>query len=143
MIGSGSSIDKLFYNAFQWMKLPTYRLMLVQSPLYSFNGEVVVFEGIITLPVTLGIAFRYLNLMIDFIVVKVPLAYNMILCRPCIRMAKVVLSTYHLVMKFPIEASAREVRGNQVMARKCYFTAIKGKQKAKEMFTASLHNFAK
>lgn len=39
-------------------------------------------EGIITLPMTLGTNPRHLNLKIDFIVVKVLSAYNMILGRP-------------------------------------------------------------
>lgn len=58
------------------------------------------------------------------------------------RMAKVVLSTYHLVIKFPTKEGIEEVRGNQLMARECYFVVIKGKQKAKEMFKVSLDNLA-
>lgn len=86
---------------------------------------------------TLEIAYKLLNLMIDFIVVKVTLRYNMILTRLCMRMAKVVLSTYHLVMKFLIEAGIRKVRGNHVMTKECYFAVIKEKQKAKEMLIVS------
>lgn len=67
---------------------------------------------VITLPMTLGTSSGHLNLMIDFIVVKFPLTYNMILGRPCMRMVRAVLSTYHLVMKFPIETSIGEVRRN-------------------------------
>lgn len=80
--------------------------------MYGFNGDVVMPVGVISLLVTLGTAPKYLNLMLDFLIVKVPLAYNVILRRLCIRMAKVVLSTYHLVMKLPIEVGIREVKGN-------------------------------
>lgn len=43
-------------------------------------------------------------------------------------------------MKFPTNARIREVRGNHIMAREFYLTAVKGKQKAKEIFTISLDN---
>lgn len=59
------------------------------------------------------------------------------------RMVKAILSTYHLVMKFLIEAKIGEVRGNQIMARECYLEAARGKQKAEETFSASMDNTAK
>lgn len=58
------------------MKLQIDRLTLMKSTLYGFNGEVVVLEGIITLLIILGIFPRHFNLIIDFMVVKVPSAYN-------------------------------------------------------------------
>lgn len=101
--------------------------MLVPCLLYGFNGEDVMPKGVITLPTNLGIAPRHFNLMIDLMVVKVPSTCNMILSHPYIKMARVVLSMYYLVMKFPTEAKIREVRGNQVMIRESYFAAIKRK----------------
>lgn len=80
--------------------------------------------------------------MIDFLVIKVPSAYNVIIGRPCIRMAKVDLSTYHLVVKFLIEGEIGEVRENWLMARDSYFVTVSVKQKAKETFTISLDNLA-
>lgn len=74
------------------MKLPNDKLMPVQSPLYGFNGEIVVHERIIILPMMLGTPLCHLNPMFNFMVVKVPFAYNMILGRQCMRMTNVVLS---------------------------------------------------
>lgn len=54
------------------MKLPANKLMPIYSPLYKFNGEVVIHEGIITLLIALESFAKHLNLMIDFMVVKVP-----------------------------------------------------------------------
>lgn len=68
---------------------------------------------------------------VDFLVVKVPLAYNMILGYPSMKMAKVVLSIYHLMMKFLTELGIEEVRRNQLMAREYYFVVTKRKQKEK------------
>lgn len=63
----------------------------------------------------------------------VPSTYNMILGKPFMRMAKLVLLTYHLVMKFSTEVGIGEVRGNQIMARECYLVAVRGKQKLKRL----------
>lgn len=89
------------------------------------------FMGVISFLITLGTSPSHLNLIIDFLVIKVPAGYNVILRRPCMRMAKAVMSTYHLVMKFHTEEGIKEVRGNQLIARECYFATMKGKQKAK------------
>lgn len=74
---------------------------------------------------TLGIARRYLNLMVDFMVVKVPSSYNMILGRILMRTKKVVLLTYHLVLKFPTEEEVGEVRGDQIMTHEYYLAPIR------------------
>lgn len=87
------------------MKLLVDRVMPIQSPLYSFNGEVIMPKGVITLHVTLGMTPKHLNLIIDFMVFKVSSAYNMMFSRPCMRMEKAILSTYHLVIKFLTKSS--------------------------------------
>lgn len=96
------------------MKLITNILMPIQSLYYGFNGEAVLPKRIITLPLMLGTPPHHLNLMIDFIVVKVSFSHNMIMDRPCIRMTKVVVSSCQLVMKF-------------VREFECYLATIKGK----------------
>lgn len=127
MIDSGNSIDILFYDVFKRIKLLDNRLKPAQSYLYGFIGEAVVPKGVITLSIMLGISPYHLNLMIDFIVVKVPSEYNMSLGRQFMRIAKEVLSTYHLVMKFPTKKGIGEVRSNQIIARKCYLAVVRGK----------------
>lgn len=93
IVDSESFTDMLFYDAFKIVKLLANRLMPVHSPLYGFNGEAIVPKGIITLPMTLGTMPKHLNLMIDFMVIKVPSVYKMVLGRLYMRMEKVVLST--------------------------------------------------
>lgn len=69
MVDSGSASNILFYNAFERIKLPNEKLMIVQCPFRGFNGEPVMPEGFITLLITLGVKPKHLNLMIDFLVV--------------------------------------------------------------------------
>ena len=47
-------------------------------------------------------------------------AYNAILGRLTLNSWKAVTSTYHLMIKFPIDYGVGELRGNQMAARKCY-----------------------
>ncbi|KAJ0962231.1 hypothetical protein J5N97_030059 [Dioscorea zingiberensis] len=54
-------------------------------------------------------------------------SYNVILGRPTLNALKAVISTYHLLLKFPTESGSGEVRGDQPLARQCYIATLKGK----------------
>ncbi|KAK3010068.1 hypothetical protein RJ639_012640 [Escallonia herrerae] len=132
LIDNRSSTEVLFYNAFKKMNIPTDRLRKMDTPLYGFSNHPVSVEGIIALPVTIGTPQAQANFMLDFVVVKVPLAYNAILGRPALNQLQAVVSTYHLKMKFPTEHGIREVKGDQTIARQCYVTSYRPK-KAKKL----------
>ena len=51
-------------------------------------------------------------------------AYNAILKRPTLNSWKAVTSTYHLMIKFPIEYKVGDVRGDQVVTRECYIAML-------------------
>ena len=57
-------------------------------------------EGAITLPVTVGTKPYQKTLRLTFLVVKVPSTYNAILRHPSLNAFRVLVSTYHLLMKF-------------------------------------------
>ncbi|KAK3012486.1 hypothetical protein RJ639_007937 [Escallonia herrerae] len=62
----------------------------MDSPLYGFFNHSVDVEGIIALPVAIGTPPTQANLMLDFVVVKVPSAYNAILRRPALNQLQAV-----------------------------------------------------
>ncbi|KAK2997863.1 hypothetical protein RJ639_025561 [Escallonia herrerae] len=101
----------------------------MDSPLYGFFNHLVDVEEIIALPVTIGTPPIQANLMLDFVVVKVPSAYNAILGRRTLNQLQAVVSTYHLKMKFPMENGIGEVKGDQTTARQCYVTSCRSKNK--------------
>ncbi|KAK3005822.1 hypothetical protein RJ639_016969 [Escallonia herrerae] len=103
LIDNGSSAEILFYDAFEKMNIPTDRLQKMDTPLYGFSNHPVTAKGIIALPVAIGTHPAQANFMLDFVVVKVPSAYNAILRRPALNQLQAVVSTYHLKMKFPTE----------------------------------------
>ncbi|GAV69628.1 hypothetical protein CFOL_v3_13129 [Cephalotus follicularis] len=67
-----------------------------------------------------------------FLVVDTPSPYNAIVGRPGLNLLEAIVSTRHLLMKFPTRFGVGEVIGDQQAARQCYKTVIsdKGKDKA-------------
>ncbi|KAL0414905.1 UNVERIFIED_CONTAM: Retrovirus-related Pol polyprotein from transposon opus [Sesamum radiatum] len=59
-------------------------------------------------------------MMVRFLVVDTPFAYNVILGRPSLNAFSAVVSTYHLKMKFPTKAGIGEVTCDQKEVRRCY-----------------------
>ena len=47
-------------------------------------------------------------------------AYNAILERPTLNLRKAVTSTYHLMIKFPIDYGVGELCESQMATRECY-----------------------
>ncbi|KAK3005789.1 hypothetical protein RJ639_016874 [Escallonia herrerae] len=134
LIDNGSSTEILFHDAFKKMNIPTDRLRKMDTPLYGFSNHPVAAEGIIALPVAIGTPPAQANFMLDFVVVKVPSAYNAILGRPALNQLQAVVSTYHLKMKFPTEHGIGEVKGDQTTARQCYVTSCRSKNKEALIF---------
>ncbi|KAK3005657.1 hypothetical protein RJ639_016027 [Escallonia herrerae] len=132
LIDNGSSAEILFFDAFKKMNIPTDRLRKMDTPLYGFSNHPVAAEGIIALPVAIGTPPAQANFILDFVVVKVPSAYNAILGRPALNQLQAVVSTYHLKMKFPTEHGIGEVKGDQTITRQCYVTSCRPK-KAKKL----------
>ncbi|GAV91820.1 hypothetical protein CFOL_v3_35206 [Cephalotus follicularis] len=73
-----------------------------------------------------------------FLVVDTPSPYNAIIGRPGLNLMEAIVSTRHLLMKFPTRFGIREVRGDQQVARQCYKTAIMDKGKDKVLPIANV-----
>ncbi|KAK3025437.1 hypothetical protein RJ639_042163 [Escallonia herrerae] len=127
LVDNRSSAEVLFYEAFQRMNITFDRLRKIDMPLYGFSNHPVVCEGIIALPVTVGAPPNQAKLMLDFVVVRVPSAYNAILGRTALNQLRAVVSTYHMKMKFPTENGVGEVKGDQVVARQCYMASCRNR----------------
>ncbi|GAV69027.1 hypothetical protein CFOL_v3_12528 [Cephalotus follicularis] len=73
-----------------------------------------------------------------FLVVDTPSPYNAIVGRPGLNLMEAIVSTRHLLVKFPTRFGVGEVRGDQQVARRCYKTAIMDKGKEKVLPIASV-----
>ncbi|RRT57782.1 hypothetical protein B296_00041862 [Ensete ventricosum] len=100
MIDMKSSTDILYFDAFQKLGLTDKDLVTLTSTLTGFTGEFVSPMGAAMILVTFGGEPRSKTLMVLFMVVKLPSAYNAIIGRSTLNRLKTVVSTYHRLLKF-------------------------------------------
>ena len=124
LIDNGSSIDILYYLAFQQMRISRERLVPTNAPLVGFGGTRVLPLGVVTLSIIVGNYPQQIAKNVTFLVVDCSFAYNAILGRPTLNSWKAVTSTYHLMIKFPTDYGVGELRGDQVAARECYIAMM-------------------
>ena len=92
LVDSGSLTNILFYDAFSKMSIPDGRLGSINSLLVGFIGDAVLIEGVITLTMVAGWYPKQSRAQVDFLVVRVPSAYNIILDRPGLNNFQAVVS---------------------------------------------------
>ncbi|GAV83113.1 hypothetical protein CFOL_v3_26564 [Cephalotus follicularis] len=73
-----------------------------------------------------------------FLVVDTPSPYNAIIGRPGLNLMEAIVSTRHLLMKFPTRFGVGEARGDQQMARQCYKTVVADRGKDKVLPIANV-----
>ena len=69
----------------------------------GYGGIKVQLVGTITLPVVVGAYLQEITKEVNFLVVDYSSSYNAIIGRPTLNSWKVVISTYHLSVKFPTD----------------------------------------
>ncbi|GKV16374.1 hypothetical protein SLEP1_g27025 [Rubroshorea leprosula] len=124
-IDTGSSPDILYWSCFQKMQLNPSSLQKYEGPIYGFDNQPVPVEGVITLPIYVGLEPRFRMASVSFLVVKMESAFNAILGRATLCELKAVISQPHLCMKFPTPQGVGVLKGNQRMARACYQDTFK------------------
>ncbi|KAK0586997.1 hypothetical protein LWI29_015920 [Acer saccharum] len=132
LIDTGSSVDILFKGALEKLNLKNPCYNSYTTPLYGFTGDSVMPIKTHILPVIIGEAPLQQNIMIEFIMVDTPSAYNVILGRPFLSGIRGVLSIYHNDLKFPVGTKVGEVRGDQQAARTCYAVSTNPIELAKQ-----------
>lgn len=82
LIDNKSSVDILYYPAFQQMRLRQEQLRPVNLPLVEFGGMKVQPMGIITLPIVVGAYPQQITKEVNFLIVDCSSSYNVIIGRP-------------------------------------------------------------
>ena len=112
LVDNGSSVDILYYPAFQQMGLGRDLLRPMNSPLVGYGGIKVQPVGTVTLLVVVGAYLQQVTRHVNFLVVDCSSSYNAIIGRLTLNSWKAVTSTYHLTVKFSIEYGIRQVQGD-------------------------------
>ena len=79
---NGNASDLLYYDTMKKLGISDDQLKSFPMLLIGFGNEEMKVQGVITLSLTLGEEPKTTTTMVDFMVVKVPLAYNALLRRP-------------------------------------------------------------
>ncbi|VFQ92987.1 unnamed protein product [Cuscuta campestris] len=122
---SPGSVNILYLETFQKLRLCRTQLEPLKTPLSGFTGDTVEAEGSIVLPVELGSGEKTVWKKMWFIVVDIKCIHNAILGRPGINKVGAVISMPHLCMKFHTPGGVGGVKGDQRNARECYARAVK------------------
>ena len=109
LVDNGSSVDILYYPAFQQMRVSKELLRLVNVRLIGFGRMKILPVGIISLLVVVVSYPQQINKEVNFLVVYCSSSYNAIIGRLTLNSWRVVMSTYHLSVKFPTEYGIGEV----------------------------------
>ncbi|XP_019181909.1 PREDICTED: uncharacterized protein LOC109177020 [Ipomoea nil] len=124
MVDTGSSVNVLYLDIFEKLKLDLRELTPVGAPLSGFTGDTIHPEGKIILPVELGTPPKSVRTQMEFVVVNLRCVHNVILGRPAIMRVGGIISMPHLCMKFPTSAGVGVLRGDAQSARKCYSRSV-------------------
>ena len=120
MVDQGRVAEIMYPDLFKGVNLRTEDLTPYNSPLVSFEGNVIIPKGQIRLPVQTSSE----TVEVDFIVVDEYSPYTAIVARPWLHTLGAVSSTLHQKIKYPSGGKIEEILGDQTMARQCMIAAI-------------------
>ena len=111
LVDNGSIVDIIYLDAYKKMGLTESELN----------------------PTTLGEHPRLSTVMVEFLIIDCPSAFNGVIGRPLLKALKAITSIYHLTMKFPSMEETGQVRGTQYDSRECYNKSIKLAEKERRL----------
>ncbi|XP_073130638.1 uncharacterized protein [Henckelia pumila] len=100
-VDTGSSVNIIFKETLDQMKLEGFELDPITMELNGFTGHALQPLGQIVLPLSLGNGEQRVTKMACFTVVDAPSSFNGIFGLPALRDFRAVASTYHQKLKFP------------------------------------------
>ena len=121
---NGSSADILHYLTFQQMRIGKERLMPLDVPLMGFDGTKVMPFRSVMLSVTIGTYPQQITKDVTFLVMDCSSAYNAIIGRLRLNEWRAATSTYHLLLKLPMDCKIGDACGDQMATRECYVVML-------------------
>ncbi|KAJ8435660.1 hypothetical protein Cgig2_015665 [Carnegiea gigantea] len=100
LIDIESSPDIITLECIQRLKYPTRDITPLVHPIPGFGVQTVNSVGTVHLPLQFGDKIKSKNLEVDFLVIDVPSAYNVILGRSALHRVKAVIGPYLLQIQY-------------------------------------------
>ncbi|XP_073153991.1 uncharacterized protein [Henckelia pumila] len=132
-VDSWSSINIFFKGTLDQMNIEGCELESISTPLHGITGHAIRPIGQIDLSVSMVSDPNRITKMVSFTVVDDPSSYNGILGRPAMKDFKVIASTYHQKLTFPVEREVGVLRGDQMVARRFYDGVVREGEKRERM----------
>ena len=117
----------MYPDLYKRLNLRPEDLTAYNSPLVSFEGNIVISKGQIRLPIQTGSKM----MEVDFIVVDAYSPYIAIVARPQFHALGTVSSTLHQKVKYLLGGQVKKIVRSQSMARQCLLAAISHRPEAK------------
>ncbi|GKV13259.1 hypothetical protein SLEP1_g24299 [Rubroshorea leprosula] len=124
LVDTGSASNIMYYHCFESLGLDPALLQKYDGPIYGFNNQPILVEGVLTLKVAFGSGRTYVTPSVRFLVVKMASSFNIVIGRLTLTEIRAVVSQSHLCMKFPTLMGVATLRGNQEIARHYYMTSV-------------------
>ncbi|GMP70060.1 hypothetical protein CsSME_00029085 [Camellia sinensis var. sinensis] len=118
----------MYYKTFIKLRFNESDLTSAPYPLFGFNANPEYPLGKISLPVRVGSR----SVDVEFLVVRLPSPYNLIMGRSWLHTLQAVPSTYHQLLRFPIEHGIKQICGSHKSAQACYLLAAKTPKELQE-----------
>jgi len=126
LIDTGSFVDIITWDYLKKLTYPGRDIVRLVHPILGFGGQEVNPTGMIRLHICFGDKIKAKNLEVDFLVVDVPMAYNVILGHPTLHKLKVVIAAYLLQRQFETDdGSVGVMHGDRRTVRECYLVSIR------------------
>jgi len=116
----------MFWDIFVGFQVPRDQLKSFDGVLVNFSVEQVEVRGYINIRTTFTNNHASSSIVIRYLAVNTPSSYNLLLRRPSLNKLGVVVSSIHLIVKFPtLEGEIVTLRVDQKIAQKCYESNIR------------------
>nr|GEV93004.1 reverse transcriptase domain-containing protein [Tanacetum cinerariifolium] len=131
-VDGGSSAKILYEHCFSKFR-PEIKnqLLLANTPLVGFSGEIIWPLGQISLLVKIGDEEHSTSAWMNFMVVRSPSPYNGIIRRPVVRNIRAIPSTAHRMLKFPVAGGIFALRSSRIIRLECSMVSEPGAPRPK------------
>ena len=113
LIDDGSSVDVLYLDVLEKMRISTQSLRAAASPLHGFTRDSIFPEESIELAVLFGEEPTRSTVLSNFMVVKGRYSYNVIVGRPTLVAMKEVTSIYHICYTTSVRSAPTDSSGKR------------------------------